>query len=469
MIDKHTLLCYNARESEVQFVNQELAASILKKYRIASIAVALALVACECIFYVLLLNKLVDAGVLLLFLLPVALSRLWWRYAVKKYVFASLGKDLNAALYLEIVRQANMYGPSALWQLLGEYYSGNFENAVGICRQKLSEPRRFRKYKYYYFSILTGVYFDRGDTEALRGVCGEFRAELAKESRRKAKRIEKKLPVMIFCENFLHGRFDACNAFLAKPQAMPLGKIRGQYLEARVRLCKGECEAAKELFEDVVRKAPHLHYSMLASQGIKVIEKGIAYGDTFEALVPPEKMELPTLNRIQKIAKAMRLISLLVVIAVLAVFLVLFVSLMIEEKREEESLQQYKEEVRALVEEEYDSVEIVEVFDLTVDGEIVDAMFISKTDTAILLGSLYCYEGEDEMHFDVEEEIPYADIREVTYLRWNFPFACTDSAYYAKCCICTDKDDVPDSYSHLSAVAVDGKTVYIVITEVAPY
>ena len=100
-------------------------------------------------------------------------------YANKKWILTALTDEVDASLYYEIIKTGKFYNNLALEHLQAEFHTGNYNNAVAICNQKLADPKVWKKYPYIYLSFLANVYFRVGDTARLAEVCQQVDRFLA--------------------------------------------------------------------------------------------------------------------------------------------------------------------------------------------------------------------------------------------------------------------------------------------------
>ena len=433
-------------------MNQAIARSNIKKYKAWCIltAILLAILSYLCIHFI------GYKAALLILAVGFLLIRFLFRFLHGKYISGPIVKDLNAPLYSEIVRQGKMYPHSAQWQLQSEYYVGNYKNALKICNKMLEDPRCYKKFKYYYLFLQANMYFDVDDKDALADVCRKYQNELSNETERKRNKIQKIFAKMDFYQNYLDGNFDSCSSYLSKTQTLPLHKIIYTFGKARIALSKNETEEAAEYFREIIQKAPNLNYAELSSHGLEAIENDIPYNETFEKL--EESLDFIIIRP----SRAQRATRLAILISEAALFLILLVWSGFNAYRANE----YTESIRVLLETKYDNVEIIEIFNLKYEGLHVDSIFVSKTDKGIIVGSLFTYSGSDKTEFDVDLTLPYSYFENSDPQRAYFEFNCTREDYYTECCVYTDKRDIPEDYSHLTKLEVEGKTIYLVIMPV---
>ena len=447
-------------------MNQEIAKLNLRKYKISKIIISILGLLAYVLCAVWGDGKLIISALVL--------SVLFIRYApwffYRKYISNPLSNELNAPLYYEIVRQGKIYVTSAIWQLQAEYFVGNHNNAIRICNQKLNDPKISKKYKYHYLMFLANVYFDIGDNETLVDICQKFNSELTKESKRKTRTIKKQFPRIEFYQNFVNENYDACYSFICKPQTLPINQIKNIFFKARIALSKNEKEDAEKYFKEVIQKAPNLNYADLSKHGLESIEKDVSYKDTFDKIDISDEFIIPTPPKSQRIGRIVRFTAGIIIVAIAVSYIGFSIFLKIHEnqsaKQYEEQLAEYNkynENVRILLEENHDGVEIVETFNLKYKEQIVETMFVSKTDTGIIIGSLFSYPDENKITYDIDYEMPYSDLNKTHSPLMYLGYYCTLPDYYIECYFYADEKDVPDNYYHLTTVQVNEKTLYIVI------
>lgn len=438
----------------------EQAKAKLRKYRIFKLLVSLIALT----VYIVVAFSGNGIAIILTLLFAMALIRFAPMVLFRKYITGTLIDQLDAPLYQEIVKEGKIYVPSALWQLQGEYFSGNYQNVISICNQQLEVEKLAKKYKYYYLVYLATTYFDLGDQEKLKDTCETFNQNLTNEKNKE--RILRRIPRMVFFNHYIRGNFDACSDYLYKPQAQKINQVYRTYCQARIALLKEDIDEAKKLFESVLQTAPKLNYAILAAHGIEAIEKGIPYQDTFESIIVATDFLIPEVSKKNKILKIIRLVAGIILIGCVVAYSGVSAFMKMQDKAYENDLAAYREGIRILVEENYDSVEILDTFNLKKDGQIVDSMFLCKTDESILLGCLYSYRNDEKQYYDVKYEMPFSDLEKTHSPLMYLTFQCTTSEYYVYSYFYTSKDELPSEYHHLSAITVDGKTVYFAVTEI---
>jgi hypothetical protein len=121
--------------------------------------------------------------------------------------------------------------------------------------------------------------------------------------------------------------------------------------------------------------------------------------------------------------------------------------------------------IQELLVQEYDSVVVLDEFDLENDDVIADNMFIAKTDEYILIGSTYCYDNDPRMYYAIQVQ------KKISYLKTQsydtFFFQCITSDYTGSGIICTNPAYIPDEFCYSTSFALDGQIYYLVIYDLS--
>ncbi len=138
------------------------------------------------------------------------------------------------------------------------------------------------------------------------------------------------------------------------------------------------------------------------------------------------------------------------------------------EKKYEREMEAYRESIRVLVEQDYDGVAVLDTFTLKNGEEIVDTMFICKTDKDIIVGCIYVYEDPMKQYYEKMTDISIASLSEERSPLWYCFFPSKTSNNSIESYFYTVEADIPEEYCHLSALEINGQKLYYVITEIAP-
>lgn len=380
-------------------------------------------------------------------------------FLTRKFILSVVVRDLDATTFLAVIHQGRFDSPAALWQLMGEYSYGNYENVISICNEKLSDAQAAKKYVFHYLWYLGNVYFEIGDDEKLRSTCECFKTALAAESTRKQKRYKKRFPRMEFYEFYLNRDIEACEKWLDAVPAIPINQRHRTFCKARLAVLQGNIEEAKLHYQDLAQNDPQLNYGKIAQKSLEQLANGAAAPETL-CLATENAGNNPVTLYTAKHYKARKIIS----SCLMAVVGILLLAGVIWDIKYAHDMNEHYEELRSVVEVDYDGVEVLDSFMLEHNGEIVDTVFICRTNEEVIICCAYVYEGEDKLYYKVMTDIPLSSLSENRL----FSFPAYTSNYNIKSAIYTDISEVPDGYCHLSMFEVDGKTVYYVITEIVP-
>ena len=378
----------------------------------------------------------------------------------EKYIKSSLVyalDALDAPLYMQILKKSGTNTPDATYRLCGEYHSGNYQAAADICTQCLADEK-LASFKYSYYEYLALCYFDIGNDKKLKEVCDAFMESVEKEAPKVKEYLLKNCPNITFFTQYLSGEYEKCLDRTNRESDSKRTSLTRKFRKAVILLQTGEKAEAKALFESVQNGAPSFHLAWLASHGIEAIEKGIPYRETFENITPSNE-ELPELKRIKRNAKLGKILTVVAICCFAAIFIFSIFNYAGSLGNSETS--KLIEEIRVLAEENYDGVEVVDAFNLKKDGEIIDTMFICKTDEKYIIGSVFSYVGEDVKHIFVGAEF---DVVFDTSDTITMQVPSIDKDYLAEVIFCENQEDVPKENQHSSVIDVNGKDVYFAVT-----
>lgn len=189
-----------------------------------------------------------------------------------KCIVSIVSKDLDPDTYLSAIRIGNFDTVDATWQILGEYYCGNYNNVVSICKTKLEDPNMLKRYKYTYLTYLANVYFEVGDDENLRKVCEQFETYLSKEIEQKQPKFRKQFPRMTFYDLYLKNDIDACFKWLSAPTPLKLNQAHRSYSKAKLLYMQGKKDEARSYCEKLAQELPQTNYGKLSIKLISDFE-----------------------------------------------------------------------------------------------------------------------------------------------------------------------------------------------------
>lgn len=376
-----------------------------------------------------------------------------------KCILSILNKKLDADTYLATVYQGKFDTPAALWQLYGEYFCGHYQNVINICKLKLNDPKTANRYKYHYLTYLANVYFDIGDDENLRSVCEQYEIALVKEKTSKQANCRTRFPRMTFYDLYLKQNIGACIAWVNTPTPVILNQYHRKLCKARLALMQGNEEEANEYYEALAKEATHLNYGKLAIRQLAE-QKNQEIDDSLQALnISDESTEVtlyPANRRKFKKILGICLIAFILIYSAVGVLRVL------------DSEKKYEESIRVLVEQDHNGVQVLDTFTLKNGEDIIDTMFICKTDKDIIVGCTYVYDENPKQYYEKMTDISIASLSEDRSPLWYCSFPSKTSHNQIESYFYTVEADVPDNYLHLSTFEINGQKVYYVITEIVP-
>lgn len=434
----------------------------LKKYRIA----CMICVICTILLYLLirlLNNPILNIVTTLLFIfLLFFVSALLF----KKYILSIINKDLDPDTFLAAIYRGKLGGRNALWQLNGEYFCGNYQNVVSICNSKLADRKMGKRFKYNYLICLANVYFDIGDDENLRKIIERYTTELAKENPKKQEKYNKRFPRMEFYKYYLNRDIDACIAWVNEPTAMPLTQYHRVFCKARLALMQGNTEEATNYYKVLAKEVPQLNYGKLAANVLALQENTAseAAHDSFKITDEPAKVTYCY----PKWTKAAFIIGICLLLWGIVEETAAYFADLKAEREFRQELAAYQEDVRVLVEKDHDDVVIIDTFLLSKGDDVIDSMFLCKTDKDIIVGCNYSYDGESEMFYRTMGKISLTSVSKDESPIGRCSFNAVTSDNRIESYFYTEKEDLPTEYYHLSTFEINGKTVYYVVTGITP-
>ena len=374
----------------------------------------------------------------------------------KVNILSILHRDLDPALFLEVMRRGKLHRPDAMWQIYGEYFHGSYRNAVAVCKMMLSDPKCSKNSKYSYMGYLANVYFDLGDRDALRDICEKFNSALAAEKPARAKKIAASFPRVTFSDLYLKNDIPACAEWIGRPIETKLAKYNRIFCRARLAELSGNTAEARSCYETLISEVPELNYGKLAQKRLCELDGIPVEGkfDTFDLSVPTDATIIsPERHKLRK-----------------AIFTVLFaisvIVCIVGAYRAANSDKIYREEIRVMVEEDHDGVEVLDTFTLKAGDDIVDTMFICRTDEDLIVGCTYVYDGDPKSYYDVLTSLPISTVTESTSPITYCDFFALTSPYFVDCSLYNSEAALPNEYCHLSTLEIDGQKIFFVVNRI---
>lgn len=446
----------------------------LKKYRLWITVVSIIVIA----LYVL-ITFTFDNGWISFLLVPIALLIMFFGSVIcfKKCVLSLVTKEMDPDTFLKMFDIEKMDATSGTWQLLGEYYAGNYQNVIKLCNLKMKNEKLVQKHQYMYLCNLANVYFDIGDNEALKSICEKFEDSLAKEKPNRSAAIRSSYPIMVFYSSYLGKNTEACKNYLDRPIKDEVTKYRRMFLKAKLVYEDGDIEKARALYSEIAEKAASINYGKLASTVLANMDNMSAEESKAEGApallmeIDPEDNGFGVLRICHKSKRPVWIVLgiLMAVFIVSSVVEYVIAERYIEKVDEyNEKREEYFEDIHSLVSRRYDDVEVYDAVDLYYEENIVDTVFVCKADDNILVGISFVYRTTDKLGYKEMATIPIKNLTvpesTVTHRTYN----AVTSAYEINSCFYTSKNNIPKYYYEMLTFELDGKTVYYVITDIEP-
>ena len=443
--------------------NEQRAKSILRKYKIVLCIDMFSLLAL--LFFVLLEVE----SLLLKFIVLVSVFfcvHFLSAILFMRFIFPVLTKEMNAPLYYEIAKKGKV---SFQYQVIGEYFIGNYVNVIALCRKKLENKKISANDEYFSLNYLANTYFVLGEDEYLKEICDRFYAKLSTDKRRE--KIFRIFRGFEFYSVYLNGNIEACESFLRKKEKDPLSLVSYQYKEARVALMKGETEEAKALFAKTVSEAPLLHYSTLSAAALEGMENGVEYREAAVSLCKSSDSALfLSENRTSEI-HLIKKITLIVGIVAIVIYMCAVALLNISEDFQGD-FESWEDEIEIAVETDMGDVEMLKTFDLEKGFDYVESMFICKNGDTVFLGAAYyLYEDEEAYYaddytvgYDIFAEIPLSTLMAEDFDRVSHEYKAVSSAYTIKS-IFVKTRRLSGDFEYKTYFEIDGVKFCFAVTE----
>lgn len=406
-------------------------------------------------------DRLTVTRYLLCFLIPYLPWKLLWMAidarVRKKYLYDVLFEELNAPLFLEIMRYVSRDDPFALGQLYELHAKGLHADVVSLCAKQLANPYA-KRYRLTYLTYMEEAYFKLGDDQRLRKLHETAERELAALTN--AEKVRKKLPVHGFHAAYLSRDPDACEAyFAATPPMNRFSEVNRLLLRARVAQLRGDRAEARRLLGDVLTEAPDTPHAVTARAHLEALERGEGYESAYPQALPDPLFPVVTTEKRHRVYK----ILFRVILAFLAVLLVAYFLL---GKREQAEYEALCEDVRVAMEAEYDGVTVFECFTVS-DGESrAETLALCSTDRGLVLASPY-YQGDSE----VLQCWPVAVFLKDDFAESPLPsrrFSGYTADYYGICAFYASEEEIPEGCCVSFPVTVYGQELWFAVTDVAP-
>lgn len=410
----------------------------------------------------LLTDRLTVTRYLLCYLIPYLPWKLLWMVIEarvrKKYLYDMLFEELDAPLFLEILRYVSRDDPFALGQLSELHAKGLHADVVSLCAKQLENPYA-KRYRLTYLTYMEEAYFKLGDDQRLREFHEAAERELA--ALKNAEKVRKKLPIHGFHAAYLSKDPDACEAyFAATPPVNRFSEVNRLLLRARVAQLRGDSEEARRLLGDVLTEAPDTPHAVTAKAHLEALERGEGYESAYPESLPDPLFPVVTTEKKHRVYK----ILFRVILAIIAVLLVAYFLLGKQEQAEYEAI---CEDVRVAMEAEHDGVTVHDYFVLSEGETVLDALAVCSTDEGVVVAALYGHkEDPDKLLCDTlvtftEEELTGSVLP-------SHVFRGCSTEYFGVCGFYETEEEIPADAATTVSVTVYGRELWFAVTDVAP-
>ena len=392
-------------------------------------------------------------GLFELFVARIVMARAW-----KKYVYNVMDEELDAPLFMEILREMGRYDPFAIHQLQLLYAEGRHADVVSLCAKQLQNPYAKRG-KSGYLAYMALAYFSLGDDQRLAEV--HEATERFLQSQKNPEKYRRLMPILVFYAAYLKRDTDACEAFFtSNPPKMRITAIQRYLMQARVAQLKGDTETAQQLLNQVLTEAPNTPVALTAKAHLAAMERGEGYGKAFPEALPDPLFPVVTSQKGHRIVKILTRVCLIAAAALLVYTLVL--EGIIERKDNG-----FREDVRVAMEAEHDGVTVHDYFVLSEGETMLDALAVCSTDEGVVVVALYGHkEDPDKLLCDTlvtftEEELTGSVIP-------SHVFRGCSTEYFGVCGFYETEEEIPADAATTVSVTVYGRELWFAVTDVAP-
>ncbi len=398
----------------------------------------------------------------LVILAGVSIAVILWKltiFKVRKNILGVVIDDLDAPLYREVVRTAGLYAQNFYYAMDAEFYVGNIPGAIAIGEAVCRDSALSKKHGYATLPFLAQYYYCMGDDEGLASVCRRFRE--CRLPRLKTKRVREMTGIINKYEMYLAGDYDSF--------VRPIDpKIKGTiypfityFNKARAALKRGDINSARVIFTSVSASTGNTVFAMLSSRALEAIDSGIDYREAVSG-IGGEQIDTDALikNYIESTKKAnkRRTVILMIAAVLLAMALPGSIRSWTREVNERITLR--------MLDDHYESVEIIEVRPFNINGERSEYTFIADVGDALIIGGRY-RNAEGKPEIATYAYCPYADLESEGKIGYAFNNHDNRALLYFAVFDYYDLDSVinEDDYLLCKAYYVNEHTITVVIDD----
>ena len=303
-------------------------------------------------------------------------------FKIRKNILGVVLDELDAPLYREVVRTAGFYARNFYYAMDAEFFVGNIPGAIAIGEAVCGDSALSKKHSYATLPFLAEYYYCMGDDEGLASVCRRFRE--CRLPRLKTKKVRKMTGIIDKYETYLAGDYDSFVRPIDPKSKGTIYPFITSFNEARAALKRGDINSARVIFTSVSESTGNTVFSMLSSRALEAIDSGMDYREAVSG-IGGEQIDTEALikNYIESTKKAKKRSTVFLMIAavLLAIALPGSIRSWIQEVNEKITVR--------MLEERYESAEVIEVRPLYINGERSEYTFIADVGDALIIGGRY--------------------------------------------------------------------------------
>ncbi len=391
----------------------------------------------------------------LLIHVPIAASAaLLLRKIFSQDILSVLYKELNPEKFDAILLESRKFAPKAQYQVDSALCRGDYQTVTNICVAKLKEIRAKRK-SIYYLVALARVYFETGNLDKLKVICGKYDENL-KNSRRGNKQQQYDV-IMQFYKCFLNGDYENCKIICGERNKIEkqilgydLERVNVSFDYAVLLYKTRDLDSATECFNQIVNNAPKMHCARIAEKYLNAI-KADKNVDLYVEIISDENYIVP-FSRKRKMLK----IAAGILISMWCLLFLVVASNYINYRIEKHK---FYSELNASLTRQYGEYEIVSCFNLEKDGNVIDCLcIVEKANGMIDVGYI--------TNRIVDKTIRFKKLVDV---RIGLHALASGSDQYIGFKFVEDKNDIPKHTYRIEEIETNGKTIYFYVDYIGPF
>lgn len=321
--------------------------------------------------------------------------------AMQSNILLGMYRKGELALFEQIVRQC-CADPRYAPYILSKYATGEYQTVINICAQKLSQRQWNRRLRYIWLSGLADCYFELGDEQKLLLVCDAYDRLAAKENApRRLAELSKEFDRY---RAYAQKDEEKCREILAQglKTDAPVNIYESAFFAARVsQYVLGDIETARAYYAKAASWNEAYSFVRVAKLELEAMERGECYVDIMPEVLPDPNF-VPKAGREYVCNNVGILITYFVVIVIFVLTTICLAPKMMDWQKERE--------LERLLEQKYLDVQDLDCFNVFVNGEIAETMFICRVDDYVLVGN--ARRGDNETFvYENRYMIPISDLQ----------------------------------------------------------